>query len=145
MTAFYLKALLIISKLVKLQSFAIIIIFLIIGIQYKKIRRVIFLTFVSYLGIFFMFFSLNKYGTDTLTLLFFEKNLTSNSFIQFKKDITSQKNLEDKIIFSHYLSKDIKKRTKKLNEEVKWAEKEFEKIKGIDRNFIPWTDTTDKI
>ena len=145
MTAFYLKALLIISKLVKLQSFAIIIIFLIIGIQYKKIRRVIFFTFVSYLGIFFMFFSLNKYGTDTLTLLFFEKNLTSNSFIQFKKDITSQKNLEDKIIFSHYLSKDIKKRTKKLNEEVKWAEKEFEKIKGIDRNFIPWTDTTDKI
>lgn len=92
-----------------------------------------------------MFFSINKYGTDILTLLFFKKNLTPNSFVQFKGDIISKKTLEKKIIFSYSLSKDIKKQIKKLDNEIKSFEKEFEKIKGIDKNFIPWTDTIDKV
>ena len=141
MTIFYLNILLVISKLVKLQSFIIIVIFLImIGVHYKKMRKFIFLIYISYLGMFFMFFSINKYGTDILTLLFFKKNLTPNSFVQFKGDIISKKTLEEKIIFSYSLSKDIKKQIKKLDNEIKSVEKEFEKIKGIDKNFIPFTD-----
>lgn len=87
-----------------------------------------------------MFFSINKYGTDILTLLFFKKNLTPNSFVQLKRDIISKKTLEEKIIFSYSLSKDVKKQIKKLDNEIKSVEKEFEKIKGIDKNFIPFTD-----
>lgn len=92
-----------------------------------------------------MFVSINKYGTDILTLLFFKKNLTPNSFVQLKRDIISKKTLEEKIIFSYSLSKDIKKQIKKLDNEIKLVEKEFEKIKEIDKNFIPWTDTADRI
>ena len=141
MTTFYLNILLVISKLVKLQSFIIIIIFLImIGVHYKKMRKFIFLIYISYLGMFFMFFSINKYGTDILTLLFFKKNLTSNSFFQLKRDIISKKTLEEKIIFSYSLSKNIKDQIKKLDGELKSVEKEFERTKGIDKNFIPFTD-----
>ena len=92
-----------------------------------------------------MFFSINKYGTDILTLLFFKKNLTPNSFVQLKRDIISKKTLEEKIIFSYSLSKNIKDQIKKLDGELKSVEKEFERTKGIDKNFIPWTDTIDKV
>lgn len=92
-----------------------------------------------------MFFSINKYGTDILTLLFFKKNLTPNSFVQLKRDIISKKTLEEKIIFSYSLSKDIKDQIKKLDGELKSVEKEFERTKGIDKNFIPWTDIIDKV
>ena len=115
MATFYLNILLVISKLVKLHSFIIIVIFLImIGVNYKKMRKFIFLIYISYLGMFFMFFSINKYGTDILTLLFFKKNLTPNSFVQLKRDIISKKTLEEKIIFSYSLSKNIKDQIKKL-------------------------------
>lgn len=92
-----------------------------------------------------MFFSINKYGTDILTLLFFKKNLTPNSFVQLKRDIISKKILEEKIIFSYSLSKNIKDQIKKLDGELKSVEKEFERTKGIDKNFIPWTDIIDKV
>lgn len=148
MTTLHLKILLIISKLVKIQNFITITITILIIIRlYKKnIRKfIVFLYIVYFLGIFLFFFPINQYGTDIITFHFIKKKLTPNSFIQFKNDITSKETLEKKIIFSYFLSKDIKYQIRKLDEEIKTVEKELKNIKGIEKKFIPWTDTTNKI
>ena len=148
MTTLHLKILLIISKLVKIQNFITITITILIIIRlYKKnIRKfIVFLYIVYFLGIFLFFFPINQYGTDIITFHFIKKKLTPNSFIQFKNDITSKETLEKKIIFSYLLSKDIKYQIRKLDEEIKTVEKELKNIKGIEKKFIPWTDTTNKI
>lgn len=146
MTHIFFDFLLVISKLVKIQSFITIIIFLIaLGICYRKIRKLVFCVYLLYLGVFFVFFTVNDYGTDIFTILFFKNNMTPNSFYQLKKDIASKKKLEEKIILSYSLSKEIKHRVKKFEEEINSAEKEFNNIKGIERKFIPWVDTADKV
>lgn len=148
MTTLHLKILLIISKLVKIQNFITITITILIIIRlYKKnIRKfIVFLYIVYFLGIFLFFFPINQYGTDIITFHFIKKKLTPNSFIQFKNDITSKETLEKKIIFSYFLSKDIKYQIRKLDEEIKTVEKELKNIKGIEKKFISWTDTTNKI
>lgn len=145
MTNLFLNFLLILSKLVKIESFITIIILMIVGVRYKKIKNLIICIYILYLEIFFMFFTINYYGTDIFTVLFIKNNMTPNSFSRFKNDISSKKKLEEKIVLSYYLSKDIKYSIKKLEEEINLTEKEFNNIKGIEKKFIPWIDTSDKI
>ena len=145
MTNLFLNFLLVLSKLVKIESFITIIILMIVGVRYKKIKNLIICLYILYLEIFFMFFTINYYGTDIFTVLFIKNNMTPNSFSRFKNDISSKKKLEEKIVLSYYLSKDIKYSIKKLEEEINLTEKEFNNIKGIEKKFIPWIDTSDKI
>ncbi len=149
MTELYLKNLLIISKLVKLQTFIIItitiLIIIILSHNHKKIKKFVGLLYAVYfLGIFLFFFPINKYGTDIITFHFIKRKLTPKSFTQFKRDMLSKK-IEEKIISSYYLSKDIKYQIKKLDKEINFAEKEFEKIKGVEKKFIPWIDTSNRL
>ena len=150
MTELYLKNLLIISKLVKLQTFIIItitiLIIIILSHNHKKIKKFVGLLYAVYfLGIFLFFFPINKYGTDIITFHFIKRKLTPKSFNQFKIDMISKKKLEEKILSSYFLSKDIKYQIKKLDKEISSVEKEFKKTKGVEKNFIPWVDTTNRI
>lgn len=146
MTTLYLEILLIISKLVKIQNFIIItLIMLIIALYNKKIRKFIILLYsIYFLGIFTIFFPINKYGGDIITINFIKKRVTPDSFSWFKKDITSKEKIEEKILIVYKLSYDIKYQTKKIKEEFSSAEKELKNMKGIEKKFVPWTDTTNK-
>ena len=59
MTNLFLNFLLILSKLVKIESFITIIILMIVGVRYKKIKNLIICIYILYLEIFFMFFTIN--------------------------------------------------------------------------------------
>ena len=147
MTTLHLKTLLFISALVKIHTFIIITMamLIIICLCSKRIRKFIASLYVVYfLGIFLFFFPINKYGADIITLHFIKRKLTPKSFTQFKRDMLSKK-IEEKIISSYYLSKDIKYQIKKLDKEINFAEKEFEKIKGVEKKFIPWIDTSNRL
>ena len=148
MTTLHLKTLLFISALVKIQTFIIITMamLIIICLCSKRIRKFIASLYVVYfLGIFLFFFPINKYGADIITLHFIKRKLTQKSFNQFKIDMISKKKLEEKILSSYFLSKDIKYQIKKLDKEISSVEKEFKKTKGVEKNFIPWVDTTNRI
>lgn len=147
MTTIELKILLIISKLVKFQSFIIItIIVLAISLCNRKIRKSIVKLYIMYfLGIFVMFFPINRYGANIITFNFLKRKLTPKSFLFYKKDTASKKTLKEKIILSYSLSRDIKYQIKKLDNEIEAVEKELKNVKGINKNFILWIDTTDKI
>lgn len=145
MTGTFLNFLLISAELVKFYNFVILTILMIIGTYYKKTRKFAVRIYAAYFGIFLMYFPINEYGADILTVWFLKKKLTPKSFVQFRQDINSKKNIKEKIIFSHIISYDIKYRIKKLEKEISSAEKELKNIKGIEKNFIPWTDTTDTI
>lgn len=146
MKTLYLEILLIVSKLVKLQNFMIItMIILIIGLYNKKIRKFIILLYsVYFLGIFVIFFPINKYGADIITINFIKKRITPDSFIWLKEEIDSKK-IEEKIFLVYRLSSDIKYQTKKIKKEFTFVEKELRNLKGIEKNFVPFVDTANKI
>ena len=148
MTTLHLKTLLFISALVKIHTFIIITMAMLIIIYLcsKRMKKFIASLYVVYfLGIFLFFFPINKYGADIITLHFIKRKLTPKSFNQFKIDMISKKKLEEKILSSYFLSKDIKYQIKKLDKEISSVEKEFKKTKGVEKNFIPWVDTTNRI
>ena len=148
MTELHLKILLFISKLVKIQTFIAItiVVLIIICLCKKRIKKFVGLLYIVYFfWIFMFFFPINKYGTDIITFHFIKRKLTPKSFNQFKIDMISQKKLEEKILSSYFLSKDIKYQIKKLDKEISSVEREFEKTKGVEKKFIPWVDTTNRI
>ena len=148
MTELHLRILLFISKLVKIQTFMAItiVVLIIICLCKKRIKKFVGLLYIVYFfWIFMFFFPINKYGTDIITFYFIKRKLTPKSFNQFKIDMISKKKLEEKILSSYFLSKDIKYQIKKLDKEISSVEREFEKTKGVEKKFIPWVDTTNRI
>lgn len=148
MTELHLKILLFISKLVKIQTFIAItiVVLIIICLCKKRIKKFVGLLYIVYFfWIFMFFFPINKYGADIITFHFIKRKLTPKSFNQFKIDMISKKKLEEKILSSYFLSKDIKYQIKKLDKEISSVEREFEKTKGVEKKFIPWVDTTNRI
>ena len=148
MTELHLRILLFISKLVKIQTFTAItiVVLIIICLCKKRIKKFVGLLYIVYFfWIFMFFFPINKYGTDIITFYFIKRKLTPKSFNQFKIDMISKKKLEEKILSSYFLSKDIKYQIKKLDKEISSVEREFEKTKGVEKKFIPWVDTTNRI
>ena len=148
MTELHLRILLFISKLVKIQTFMAItiVVLIIICLCKKRIKKFVGLLYIVYFfWIFMFFFPINKYGTDIITFYFIKRKLTPKSFNQFKIDMIFKKKLEEKILSSYFLSKDIKYQIKKLDKEISSVEREFEKTKGVEKKFIPWVDTTNRI
>ncbi len=140
----FLNFLLISAELVKVHNFIIITILTIIGIYYKKTRKFAVMIYSAYLGIFLMLFPINEYGADILTVRYIKKRLTPESFEFFKESIQN-KDKKKKIISVYHLSFDIKYMTEKIKKDYKDMETALNNTKGIDRNFIPWTDTADRI
>ena len=147
MTRLDLIVLLIIAEFVKIKNFVaitiiVLLIFILCNMYNKKIRKYIVLLYTVYfLGIFVVFLPINKYGADIFTVYFLKRKLVPSSFIHFKNDLASKKKLVEKIRLSYSLARDIKYQIREFD----LIEKELQKVKGLDKSFKPWIDTSNKL
>ena len=78
------------------------------------------------------------------TIYFLKRKLSPESFIFFKEN-QKVKEKKAKIISAYYLSCDIRHMTKKIRKEEEEMKIALENTKGINKIFLPWIDTMDKI
>ncbi len=116
------------------------VIFLMMGIYRKKLRKYLIMEFVIYLAIFLFLIPVQKYGIDIFRLLYLKKKLVPESYVMYK-GIVYNKDLRWKIEYSQMLYYKIKH----AKEEYEGMEKALAETRGIEKKFFPVNYITNKV
>ena len=113
------------SKISSIEVFCPIIIIFFLLTYVRKLKFLNYLLIICYSIIFFLCFSLEDYGIDSVRLIIMKSRLSPIAYMSYKQDLEIMKNLRAKRYFSFYIYRNIER----INEEFEYILDYLEKSK----------------